>query len=1099
MPVHSTTGFPAQGASVRKDDDNGRNTVEATLAGAATTSATPPPGFAVGELVGGRYRLLRLLGEGGMGVVFEAEDLMLSERVALKAIRPEVGQDEKVVERFKREIQLARKVTHPNVCRIFDVGFHQTGSGAPGVFLTMELLAGETLAQRIARGRIPPTELRPLVGQMASALTAAHSAGVVHRDFKSANVILVPVGDRTRAVVTDFGLARGTEDLQGSNVTGDGGIVGSPAYMAPEQVEGGKVGPAADVYALGIVVYEAVTGEVPFSGSTPLATAVKRLQEPPPSARENVPGAQVPDAWDRAIRRCLARTPAQRFDSPAALVEAIGGDGITQPVGRPRSRSWKRWAIMGALGLGAAAAAVVGVVAQLTRHEGDDPAEAVGAVRPRGTRAAVAILGFKNTTGREDANWMGGALAEMLSTELAVGGKIHLVSGESVARARRELGDEGPNAQTPEAVGRLARALDADYVLVGSFVAQGKERGEKIRIDVKLQEARSGETVLSVAVDGAEKDFVDLVAQAGRELREKMALGRLTAKEEEGLRAATPSRQDAVRLYVEGLTELRMEACSAARGPLEQAVAVEPTFPLAHSALAEALNCLGYEARALEEAEKAVALSQNLPRHIRAQTEARWHELKKEFPEAAAIYQHLFNQFPDNPDYGYDTAKFFIDAAQYDDAQRTIAALRRMPAPLGENPRIDLLESKLVMASGGTTERRLELTRRARANAEKKGARLIEASALLDESGILATMGRADEAVALAQRARVIFEASGDRDGVILAMAYEAGARRWLGDQPGVATLEQGALELAKALGNGRHMSVFYGMQAAAFAAKGDMEGALAAQERLYEHAMGRGEPWQAALAQATAAIIEVELGRPAAARVRLENALTMYERLGGPTKPGLPAKVRSTLLAILVLVTSELGEPGVARVHLGKLRDLWTQGIGDARTQDGILLLEGLLAIDAGDAAAALRTLEQVKPGGTQVTLLLDLLRVDALLALGEVVRADELVQQQLGKPALREHKVLRLYVAIYAARVGTARSRLDDRQATQQLESIIDAATANGLVRCALEARLTLAGLHRHWGHEKLALEQLQAIEDDASRLGLRRIARQAQAGRS
>src|SRR5262249_11335347 len=202
------------------------------------------PSFSTAELIGERYRIVRLIGEGGMGEGYEAEDLLLRERGALKTMRQEVARDEKAVERSKREIQLARRVTHPNVCRIFDVGIHKRGNGKGELaFLTMELLDGVTIAQRLAeKGRFTTEEALPIVAQVTAALDAAHHVGVVHRDFKSSNVMLVTEpgedGRRVRAVITDFGLARGRAATADPSVTGDGGVVGSPAYMAPEQVEG---------------------------------------------------------------------------------------------------------------------------------------------------------------------------------------------------------------------------------------------------------------------------------------------------------------------------------------------------------------------------------------------------------------------------------------------------------------------------------------------------------------------------------------------------------------------------------------------------------------------------------------------------------------------------------------------------------------------------------------------------------------------------------------------------------------------------------------------------------------------------------------------
>ena len=268
--------------------------------------------FDTGEVLAGRYRIVRFIAEGGMGQVFEARDELLGEAVALKTIRPDVLERPATAERFRREIQLARKVTHPNVCRVFDVARHRDTD-----FLTMELLAGETLASRIRRdGALAPALALPIIRDLASALDAAHAAGVVHRDFKSHNVMLTG----KRAVVTDFGLARPVAQGTGST-TAESGLVGTPAYMAPEQVEGRTVGPGADVYAFGIVMYELVTGTLPFGGDTPLRIATRRLTEAPPSPRVLRP--DLPRAWERAISQCLARRPEDRPQPISGVLDQL--------------------------------------------------------------------------------------------------------------------------------------------------------------------------------------------------------------------------------------------------------------------------------------------------------------------------------------------------------------------------------------------------------------------------------------------------------------------------------------------------------------------------------------------------------------------------------------------------------------------------------------------------------------------------------------------------------------------------------------------------------------------------------------------------------
>jgi eukaryotic-like serine/threonine-protein kinase len=246
---------------------------------------------------------------------------------ALKILRPAVLAQPNAIARFRREVHLARKVTHPNVCRIFDLFRHRPESGnvqEETVFISMELLHGKTLAQQLkAEGPFNLSNALALVRQMASALSAAHAEGIVHRDFKPGNVLLV-AGSATkwRAVVTDFGLAYRplTSDKSASLSTGPG-IWGTPAYMSPEQLESRPVEPASDIYALGLVIYEMVTGAKPFEGDTPLSAALKRLTESPITPRKFKP--DLSPVWESVILHCLERDPARRFASAELVSEAL--------------------------------------------------------------------------------------------------------------------------------------------------------------------------------------------------------------------------------------------------------------------------------------------------------------------------------------------------------------------------------------------------------------------------------------------------------------------------------------------------------------------------------------------------------------------------------------------------------------------------------------------------------------------------------------------------------------------------------------------------------------------------------------------------------
>jgi tetratricopeptide (TPR) repeat protein len=302
-------------------------------------------GFVPGEIISNRYIILGLIAEGGMGRVYEAEDRELKIRVALKAIRSEIASGEQAIEHLKHEIYAARTVAHPNVCRIFDLGYHQIGPDSKIAFMTMELLSGETLSSFLKRTqRMTAQEALPIVEQMALGLDAAHKAGVIHRDFKSSNTILVPCdGKSLRVVITDFGLARvrvGSESVTALSSCSSQ-IFGTLDYMSPEQLRGERVGRATDLYALGIVMYEMVTGVRPFAADTPMAGALRRLEMKPQSPRKHIPS--LDRRWEKTILRCLEASPHNRFASAQDVVQSLRGE---IPLAHP---GWQRWIMAAAI------------------------------------------------------------------------------------------------------------------------------------------------------------------------------------------------------------------------------------------------------------------------------------------------------------------------------------------------------------------------------------------------------------------------------------------------------------------------------------------------------------------------------------------------------------------------------------------------------------------------------------------------------------------------------------------------------------------------------------------------------------------------------
>lgn len=289
-------------------------------------SITPAAGHLhPGCLIADRYEIVSLLGCGGMGEVYEANDRDLGGKIAVKVIHPKISLDPDALNRFRREVHLARQVTHPNVCRVFDIG-HHWHQGEEILFLTMELVRGETLAARLKRaGKIAPPEALSIASQLCQALEAAHRASVLHRDLKSSNIMLVGEGEQVRAVITDFGIARGLSEIEGAseNRSAQGMIVGTPAYMSPEQLQGKALTFSSDIYSLGVVLYEMTTGVRPFQNNSSWIEAVNRLTENPVAPVKINPA--LGDNWNKTILRCLERDPEKRVASVEAVLVSLSG------------------------------------------------------------------------------------------------------------------------------------------------------------------------------------------------------------------------------------------------------------------------------------------------------------------------------------------------------------------------------------------------------------------------------------------------------------------------------------------------------------------------------------------------------------------------------------------------------------------------------------------------------------------------------------------------------------------------------------------------------------------------------------------------------
>jgi tetratricopeptide (TPR) repeat protein/tRNA A-37 threonylcarbamoyl transferase component Bud32/TolB-like protein len=792
----------------KRDVPDGAPTAGLTPGGGSPVGPGPAPVAAVDELLAGRFRVVRLLGQGGMGQVYEAEDLELRERVAVKVVRPDIAHDTAAHERFRREISLARRVTHPNVCRIFDLFLHRApGTAEPLALISMELLRGETLSERLRRqGPLTLAHARDIGRQIAAALDAAHRAGVVHRDLKPSNVVLVDDGEATRAVVTDFGLA------SAAGTDGEGGteplVRGTAAYMAPEQVEGLPSTGATDVYAFGITLYEMVTSHVPFHGSSPLSTALQRLRAAPVAPTVHRP--DLDRRWETVILRCLERSPAARFASAGEAVREL--EDPSSRAAPPRSRlAWATAAVL--------AAVLVTLPFLLVRESAPPDAPAAGSVR---ARPLVALLGFRNLAGRPDSAWLSAALAEMLGIELVAGEALRLASGEDVARLRASFALPEAETLAKDTLARVHRSLGADFVVLGSYVALGSESGGRLRLDVRVQDAHSGETVAVFTETGTEAGVLDLVSRAGTALRERLGAGRLTGTQQAEARASQPTTPEAARFYTEGVARLRLYDALGAREWLERAVAADAQHPLPHAALAEALARLGHDAAAAQEARRAGELARGLPRAEKLRVEGLAHETAGDLPKAIESYRVLFGFFPDDLEHGLRLARVLTNAGRAQEALTVVADLRRLPPPHGADPRLPLAEADARLSLSDFEGAR-QAARQAAKSAEGRDARHVQARAALVEGSALWGLGEQESAGASFALARDVFEQVGDRGGAAAAYNRMAGVPYERGDFRAAQAMFEQALAVCREIGDRRCIGRQLGNVAEARASRGEL------------------------------------------------------------------------------------------------------------------------------------------------------------------------------------------------------------------------------------------------------------------------------------
>jgi serine/threonine protein kinase/Tfp pilus assembly protein PilF len=518
--------------------------------------------FAPGDIFDNRYRIIEEIGRGGMGRVYKAEDTELNITVALKIIRPRYSSDPLFIERFKKEMLTARSISQENVIRIFDLGeAHKIK------YISMEYIKGQNLRELIrASGTLSLDAALNMTRQMCAALKVAHQKGIVHQDLKPSNVM---VDNSGRVYIMDFGLAKAVYGL-GSEKTGE--ITGTPQFMSPEQAKGEKIDQRSDIYSLGAILYEMVTGKLVFEAGSAEEYRRKHMAETPPAPSRVNP--HVPHYLDHIILKCLEKDKAKRYQSMEEILADL--DKQTQP---------KSFAILGWIRIHwyVAVASIVLVVVAAALYFGKKPT----APSPvKGKRLSLAIVYLTNNTGDRNLDYMRRALSELLIADLLQSQYIRVLTGDRVYDILRGLNFLESPTYSSEDLKKVAEQADVDFILEGNFA----KANEIFRINTFLHKAGTMELLGSAQVEGkGEESIYSMIDGLTRKIKEDFKLSpEVIAKDiDKDIMKITTSSPEAFKYYIEGKKLSEESRFEESLKQLEKAVSLDPEFALAYAKMSE--------------------------------------------------------------------------------------------------------------------------------------------------------------------------------------------------------------------------------------------------------------------------------------------------------------------------------------------------------------------------------------------------------------------------------------------------------------------------------------------------------------------------------
>ena len=624
------------------------------------TLETPPEELSTGSTFANRYHIVEELGKGGMGRVYRAIDKKLNEEVALKLIRPEIALDERTLERFQNELKIARKISHRHVGRMYELmeekGVH---------FITMEYVAGQDLRSLIRQtGQLTARKAVSIATQVLGGLTEAHRLGVVHRDLKPSNIIVDREGS---ARIIDFGIARvcGTKGR-----TGEGAIIGTPEYMAPEQVEGKPADQRADLYALGVILFEMVTGRPPFEGETPLAVAVKHKTDPPPDPCSLAP--QIPAELGRVILRSLEKDRDKRYQTSEEFLAALAAIDealpTTERAATPRkpATSKKITVEFTPKKLIIPAAAVAALLLAVVFFWHPWTARKTAAPVPK-IENSIAVISFENLTGDPREDGLIRAVPNLLITKFEAMGIPYVASWERLRDLLKQMGKD-PDAPIDKETGFEICRREGIAVLVTGEVTKA---GNVFVTNIKALDTGTKQRSLASASSqgqGEESIFAQIDDLSGR-VYQKLDWTLAEAGAAPPVAEFTTASMEAYNCFLKGRDLCDKNYFEDARQDLQKAIEKDPGFASAYLYMAYVYGGLRFVKQQEETYKKAKALSDKATEKERLYIEAAYANAVEKDPEKRfRILQELTAKYPREKRAHLSLAAYYNGKKRYPEA-----------------------------------------------------------------------------------------------------------------------------------------------------------------------------------------------------------------------------------------------------------------------------------------------------------------------------------------------------------------------------------------------------------------------------------------------